>query len=127
MCDFVTYFFKFLIIDIRCLVVFAFVSYDQSSHKKILIMNSLRRLAPITRNFSLNAVRLQSTQSNELVLVEVNDKTGISTVNLNRPPVNSLNLELLAEFSKTLDELKKNKSRGVILTSVSGFLLIIWD
>ena len=91
-------------------------------------MNSLRRLAPITtRNFSLNAVRFQSTQSNELILVEVNDKTGISTVTLNRPPVNSLNLETLSEFSKTLDALKANKSRGVILTSVSGFLRINWD
>lgn len=64
-------------------------------------------------------VRHQSTAPKDLVLVEVNDKTGYATVTMNRPPVNSLNLDLLSAFSKTLDELQNNKSRGMILTSVS--------
>lgn len=64
-------------------------------------------------------VRSQSTASKDLLLVEVNDKTGYATVTMNRPPVNSLNLELLTAFSKTLDDLQNNKSRGLILTSVS--------
>ncbi|CAG2063789.1 unnamed protein product, partial [Timema podura] len=44
---------------------------------------------------------------------------GVSTVTLQRPPVNSLNLELLQEFTATLDDLGKSKSRGMILTSAS--------
>lgn len=67
---------------------------------------------------SFISLRFKSTQSNELVLVNVNDKTGIALVTLNRPPVNSLNLELLSAFSKTLDDLKTNNSKGMILTSV---------
>ncbi|KAG5675601.1 hypothetical protein PVAND_005493 [Polypedilum vanderplanki] len=57
---------------------------------------------------------------NDLVLVDVNDKTGFSIVTLNRPPVNSLNLELLSAFSSVLDDLHKNNSRGMILTSSSS-------
>ncbi|KAF5280565.1 hypothetical protein FQR65_LT00316 [Abscondita terminalis] len=50
----------------------------------------------------------------------VNDDTGIATVTMKRPPVNSLNLELLTEFSNVLTDLKKNKSQGMILTSFSN-------
>lgn len=64
-------------------------------------------------------VRSQSTAASDLVLVDVDGKTGFATVTLNRPPVNSLNLELLTAISKTLDDLQNNKSRGMILTSVS--------
>jgi hypothetical protein len=45
---------------------------------------------------------------------------GISTVTMQRLPVNSLNLELLQELSATLDTLEKDNSRGMILTSVGG-------
>jgi hypothetical protein len=68
-------------------------------------------------------VRHQSTAPN-LVLVDVNDKTGYATVTLNRAPVNSLNLDLLSEFSKTLDDLQNNKSKGMILTSVRKIISI---
>jgi hypothetical protein len=44
---------------------------------------------------------------------------GISTVTLQRLPVNSLNLELLQELCKIFDALEQDKSRGMILTSVS--------
>lgn len=67
---------------------------------------------------TFNLVKHNSTQSNNLVIVDVNDKTGYSTVTLNRLPVNSLNLELLTAISNALDEVKKNNSRGMILTSV---------
>lgn len=60
-----------------------------------------------------------SAVSENLVLTQVDDKTGIATVTLNRPPVNSLNLELLQAISQTLDDLQNNKSRGMILTSSS--------
>lgn len=57
--------------------------------------------------------------SNGLVNLTVNDKTGIATLELNRPPINSLNTELLQDISAALDDLTKNRSKGMILTSVS--------
>lgn len=71
-------------------------------------------------NFLLpSAARCQSTSSKDLVLVDVNDKTGIATMTMNSLPVNSLNLELLTSFSKGLDLVASNGSKGMILTSVS--------
>lgn len=59
-----------------------------------------------------------SSGSNPLVLFDIDDKTGYATLTLNRAPANSFNLDLLTAFSKALDEVVKNKSRGMILTSV---------
>ena len=84
----------------------------------------LRVAKTINFNSAKCLVRCQSTApAKDLVLVDVNDKTGYATVTLNRPPVNSLNLELLQAISKTLDDLQNNKSRGMILTSVSFDIL----
>lgn len=95
---------------------------------KSLIGKQLTQCSPI---------RCLSSAPNNMVNVDVNDKTGIASkcstsalsgnyhfiifiqaVTLNRPPVNSLNLELLQDISSTLDDLESNKSRGMILTSV---------
>ncbi|GAB0093439.1 enoyl-CoA delta isomerase 1, mitochondrial [Sergentomyia squamirostris] len=78
----------------------------------------LQRFSPILRNslMSANSCRYVST---ELVSTQVDDKTGIATVTMNRPPVNSLNLDLLREISGALDAVEKNKSKGMILTSSS--------
>lgn len=75
-----------------------------------------------TTSSQCNPIRCLSSGASNLVNVDVNDKTGIAVVTLNRPPVNSLNLELLTDISKTLDDLESNKSKGMILTSV-GFSL----
>ncbi|KAM8717649.1 hypothetical protein ACLKA7_004359 [Drosophila subpalustris] len=53
----------------------------------------------------------------KLTTVEVNDKTGIATLTMNRPPVNGLNLELLRDIHQSIEEIEDNKSRGLILTS----------
>lgn len=37
---------------------------------------------------------------------------------MNKPPVNSLNLEFLDEIKTQLNKLKTDKARGMILTSV---------
>lgn len=80
------------------------------------ILNVTSRLAaPGVRAFSSDAAGQK-----RLVITEVDDKTGYATVTLNRPPVNSLNLELLTAISETLDDLQNNKSRGMILTSSSN-------
>lgn len=47
------------------------------------------------------------------------DNEGIATVTMQRLPVNSLNLDLLQAMDKALDEVTKNKCKGMILTSVS--------
>lgn len=66
-----------------------------------------------------NPMRCLTSGATNLVSVDMNDKTGIAVVTLNRPPVNSLNLELLTDISRTLDDLESNKTRGMILTSSS--------
>lgn len=55
----------------------------------------------------------------QLVDLNVNDKTGYATLEMQRPPVNSLNLDLLSDISLALDECENNKCRGLILTSKS--------
>lgn len=69
-------------------------------------------------NVLRQSCRLFASQQ-KLVNMEVNDKTGIATVTLNRSPVNSLSLELITDLSETLDEVHNNRSKGMILTSVS--------
>ena len=58
------------------------------------------------------------SSSAPLLDVSINDKTGVSTLTMNRPPVNSLNFELLRDLGEALKLQESNKSRGVILTSV---------
>ncbi|KAL7741641.1 hypothetical protein ACLKA6_019408 [Drosophila palustris] len=53
----------------------------------------------------------------KLTIVEVNDKTGIATLTLNRPPINALNLEFLRDVQQSIQEIEHNKSRGLMLTS----------
>lgn len=68
---------------------------------------------------ALSSVRHKSNSPRDLVLIDVNDKTGIATMTMNSLPVNSLNLELLTALSNGLDLVGKENSRGMILTSVS--------
>lgn len=63
--------------------------------------------------------RAYSTAS-PLVNVAINEKTGVATATLQRPPVNSLNLELITAIGNTLKDLETNKCRGLILTSVNN-------
>ncbi|KAM8717648.1 hypothetical protein ACLKA7_004358 [Drosophila subpalustris] len=53
----------------------------------------------------------------QLTLVEVDDTTGIATLTMNKPPVNSCNLELLRDLNESIKQIECNKSRGLILTS----------
>lgn len=43
--------------------------------------------------------------------------TGVATMKLNRPPVNSLNLDLLTDISIAIEKLENDKCKGVIITS----------
>lgn len=53
-----------------------------------------------------------------LLDTQVNSKTGVVTVAMKRPPVNSLSLELVTELTNTMMQFEKDKCRGMILTSV---------
>ncbi|NXL95883.1 ECI1 isomerase, partial [Alectura lathami] len=56
--------------------------------------------------------------SNNKVLVELDQSSGVATMKLKSPPVNSLSLELLTEFCISLEKLENDRAcRGVIFTS----------
>ncbi|XP_053606850.1 enoyl-CoA delta isomerase 1, mitochondrial-like [Plodia interpunctella] len=73
-----------------------------------LLVNNAKRVLP--------SVRPMSAKAGPLVDLSV-DNEGIATLTLQRPPVNSLNLDLLQDIDKALDEVTKNKAKGMILTS----------
>jgi Delta3-Delta2-enoyl-CoA isomerase len=85
---------------------------------KILKLNSISRQLSTTASKKCQFIE-QGNASRELVLLNVDDKSGYATLSLNRPPVNTINLELLLAFSKALDDVEEQKCRGMILTSVS--------
>lgn len=70
--------------------------------------------APVQRG---TAVRLMSTENDSNLQVDVDSKTGVATMKMCRPPVNSLNLEYLTSISIALEKLENEKCRGLILTS----------
>ncbi|XP_062535279.1 enoyl-CoA delta isomerase 1, mitochondrial-like, partial [Armigeres subalbatus] len=47
----------------------------------------------------------------------IDNKTGYATVTMNRAPVNSLNLELMTQLVKAVDDLERSNVKGLILTS----------
>uniref|UniRef100_A0ACB8FJB0 Dodecenoyl-CoA isomerase n=1 Tax=Sphaerodactylus townsendi TaxID=933632 RepID=A0ACB8FJB0_9SAUR len=56
--------------------------------------------------------------SGPAVQVELQEGAGVAVMKLKSPPVNSLSLELLTEFTISLEKLENDKAcRGVILTS----------
>ncbi|CAH4032873.1 unnamed protein product [Pieris brassicae] len=63
-------------------------------------------------------IRAMSSQ-NLVNLSADKDNDEIAIVTMQRPPVNSLNLELLQALSKSLDEIAKSGFRAMILTSAS--------
>ncbi|KAJ1522968.1 hypothetical protein ONE63_002105 [Megalurothrips usitatus] len=68
------------------------------------------------------AVRFYSQKPDPapLINVDVDSKTGVATVTMNSPPVNTLNTPFLNEMGGVIKELEKNKTRGLILTSSSN-------
>lgn len=76
--------------------------------------------ASITRNNVLPVLRrssqIQSTASLSS-LVKLEEKQGYAVVSMQKPPVNSLSLEMIQALSQSLSELEKNKCKGIILTS----------
>ncbi|XP_069840224.1 enoyl-CoA delta isomerase 1, mitochondrial isoform X1 [Dendropsophus ebraccatus] len=56
--------------------------------------------------------------SNNQILVEMDESTGVAVMKMKNPPVNSLSLDFLTEFSISLEKLEIDRGcRGLILTS----------
>ncbi|KAM3916726.1 enoyl-CoA delta isomerase 1, mitochondrial [Leptodactylus fuscus] len=67
---------------------------------------------------SLQHYRSQRAFSNNKILVELDESTGVAVMQMKSPPVNSLSLDFLTEFSISLEKLEMDRGcRGVILTS----------
>ncbi|KAM3966360.1 LOW QUALITY PROTEIN: uncharacterized protein ACR2FA_012670 [Aphomia sociella] len=81
-------------------------------------MNALKLFVKNARSIR-PSIRPMSATAGPLVNVSIDDE-GIATLTMQRPPVNSLNLELIQEIDKGLDEVAKNKAKGLILTSSSS-------
>ncbi|EDW77996.1 uncharacterized protein Dwil_GK24255 [Drosophila willistoni] len=78
------------------------------------ILNRIRLLKPV-----IDRRCMSSASKTPLTLLEVDDKSGIATLSLNRPPVNSLNIDLMNSIIESITEIEGNKSRGLILTSAN--------
>lgn len=72
-----------------------------------MLFRNLAKMRPNWRMYS----------ESKFVALKVDDKSGISVINLQRSPTNCLNTEVLTEINTLLLEAKKNKSRGLVLTS----------
>ncbi|XP_053133151.1 enoyl-CoA delta isomerase 1, mitochondrial [Hemicordylus capensis] len=58
--------------------------------------------------------------SNNKILVELDENTGVAVMKMKSPPVNSQTLEFLTEFSISLEKLENDRAyRGLILTSAT--------
>ncbi|MEE6497294.1 hypothetical protein FKM82_002702 [Ascaphus truei] len=56
--------------------------------------------------------------SNNKIIVELDEATGVAVMKMNSPPVNSLSLEFLTDFSISIEKLEMDRGcRGLILTS----------
>ncbi|KAJ2940623.1 hypothetical protein O0L34_g14728 [Tuta absoluta] len=79
-------------------------------------MIQLRQIAHAAVKSVKSSKRCVSTNPGALVDLAV-DSDGICTLTMQRPPVNSLNLELLQDLNQRLDEIAKDKIKGMVLTS----------
>lgn len=80
------------------------------------VIDTAGRITPI---FQRHAQRpLSGLKKSKLTTVEVDDKSGIATLSMNLPPVNTLTMELMHDMIDSINEIECNKSRGLILTSV---------
>ncbi|XP_036322620.1 enoyl-CoA delta isomerase 1, mitochondrial-like [Rhagoletis pomonella] len=79
---------------------------------KFASSSALANPSTSTRTFANSA-------GQQFTTLNVDDKTGIATLTLNRPPANALNAASMSEIQRTIQDLEKSKCRGLILTSAS--------
>ncbi|KAH8260146.1 hypothetical protein KR026_003773 [Drosophila bipectinata] len=79
------------------------------------VIDTAGRMIPIFQRQALRS--LSGVKQSKLTTVEVDDKSGIATLSMNLPPVNTLTMELMHDMIDSINEIECNKSRGLILTS----------
>lgn len=79
-------------------------------------LRSLVKTSALARNYASSTGTASPPQFTTL---SVDDKTGIATLTLNRPPANALNAAFMGEIARSIKELEQSKCRGLILTSSS--------
>lgn len=91
---------------------------------KYALSGRLARLGVHSRHGGLQCLQprllphQRSASTSSKILVEMDDSTGIAVLTMKSPPVNSLSLDFLTEFSISLEKLELDRGcRGVILTS----------
>ncbi|KAH8279751.1 hypothetical protein KR054_003989 [Drosophila jambulina] len=84
------------------------------------LVDTVGRLKPLLCGVqSLRSVADVGLSSTKLTTVEVDNKSGIATLSMNLAPVNTLTMELMHDLIESINQIESNKSRGLILTSVS--------
>jgi enoyl-CoA hydratase/carnithine racemase len=53
-------------------------------------------------------------------MLNISDQDGIRTIQLNRPPVNALSLELLTQLSQAVDVAPSEGAKGIVLAGLPG-------
>ncbi|XP_014100302.3 enoyl-CoA delta isomerase 1, mitochondrial [Bactrocera oleae] len=79
-------------------------------------LRSLVKTSALAHNYASSTGTASPPQFTTL---SVDDKTGIATLTLNRPPANALNAAFMGEIARSIKELEQSKCRGLILTSSS--------
>ncbi|CAD6997484.1 unnamed protein product [Ceratitis capitata] len=74
---------------------------------------------PLTISARTFATATASTNPPQFTTLSVDDRTGIATLTLNRPPANALNALFMGEIQRSITDLEKENCRGLILTSSS--------
>jgi enoyl-CoA hydratase/carnithine racemase len=53
-------------------------------------------------------------------MLDISDHDGIRTIQLNRPPVNALNMELLSQLAQAVDQAPNEGAKGIVLAGLPG-------
>ncbi|XP_016979108.1 enoyl-CoA delta isomerase 1, mitochondrial [Drosophila rhopaloa] len=80
------------------------------------LIETARRMKPILCGGQSLRSLTQGANS-KLTTIEVDDKSGIATLSMNLPPVNTLTMDLMHDLIDSINEIESNRSRGLILTS----------
>jgi len=90
------------------------------------LRNSLRSFGSVLKKYSLTRPSsslkptscLSALPTRTLVSLSVDESSGIGTMTMSSPPVNSITLEFMESFISTLDDANKNPAcKGLVLTS----------
>ncbi|XP_017005782.2 enoyl-CoA delta isomerase 1, mitochondrial [Drosophila takahashii] len=80
------------------------------------LLDGVKRMKPILSGWQ-NLRSLSNGGNSKLTTIEVDDRSGIATLSMNLPPVNTLTMDLMHDLIDSINQIESNKSRGLILTS----------